>query len=107
VLQEAAAFPGPSLVIAYAHCIAHGYDLAHGVDHQKAAVDSGYWPIYHFDPRRVDEGLPPLVIDAPHKGDLQEYLSSETRFQRAFVDRARRERAARWALYEKLSTKSV
>jgi pyruvate-ferredoxin/flavodoxin oxidoreductase len=51
--QEAESYPGPSLIIAYSHCIAHGYDMAHGADQQKLAVDSGVWPLYRFDPRRV------------------------------------------------------
>src|SRR4029079_12295101 len=46
---EAEAYPGPSLIIAYSHCIAHGYDLAHGAEQQKLAVDSGVWPLFRFD----------------------------------------------------------
>ena len=117
VLQEAEAFPGPSLVIAYAHCIAHGYDLAKGVEHQRTAVDAGYWPLYRYDPRRWAAGLAPLVIDSPHgKTDLEDLMASEMRFQavarhdparyRALVEQARTERAARWALYEKLTASS-
>ena len=56
--QEAEAYPGTSLIIAYSHCIAHGYDLAFGLDQQKAAVDSGHWPLFRYDPRRVDAGEP-------------------------------------------------
>ena len=48
---EAEAYPGPSLIIAYSHCIAHGYDMAQGAAQQKLAVDSGVWPLYRFDPR--------------------------------------------------------
>ena len=55
---EAESYPGPSLIIAYSHCIAHGYDLACGLEHQKLAADSGYWPWYRFDPRRAREGQP-------------------------------------------------
>ena len=61
---EAEAYPGPSLIIAYSHCIAHGYDLAHGCEQQKLAVDSGVWPLYRFDPRRVAAGRPPLQLDS-------------------------------------------
>jgi pyruvate-ferredoxin/flavodoxin oxidoreductase len=50
---EAEAYPGPSLIVAYSHCIAHGYDMAQGVAQQKLAVDSGVWPLYRFDPRRL------------------------------------------------------
>ncbi len=57
-LQEAEAYPGPSLIIAYSHCIAHGYDMVNGVDQQKLAVSSGIWPLYRYDPRRVAQGQP-------------------------------------------------
>ena len=53
---DAEAYPGPSLIIAYSHCIAHGYDMAFGLEHQKLAADSGYWPLYHYDPRRAAAG---------------------------------------------------
>src|SRR6185436_2931459 len=82
VLQEAEAFPGPALVIAYAHCIAHGYELSDGIAHQRAAVDSGYWPLYRFDPRRADEGLPLLQLDSGAPGaDVGDYMVSERRFR--------------------------
>ena len=60
---EAESYQGPSLIIAYSHCIAHGYDMAHGVAQQKLAVDSGVWPLYRFDPRRLVKGEPPLHLD--------------------------------------------
>jgi pyruvate-ferredoxin/flavodoxin oxidoreductase len=115
VLQEAEAFPGPSLVIAYAHCIAHGYDMADGVDHQKMAVDSGYWPLYRYDPRRAEEGLPPLQLDSgPPKSDLRSYMESETRFRviqqqspdrfTKLVELAKHDQSVRRAIYEQLST---
>ena len=56
---EAESYPGPSLIIAYSHCIAHGYDMAHGLDQQRLAVDAAVWPLFRFDPRRVAQGLPP------------------------------------------------
>ena len=66
---EAESYPGPSLIIAYSHCIAHGYDMAHGASQQKLAVDSGVWPLYRFDPRRLVKGEPPLRLDyGPPKG---------------------------------------
>ena len=81
-LQEAEAYAGPSLVIAYSHCIAHGYDLAHGLDQQTRAVDSGVWPLYRFDPRRIEAGEPPLVLDSkPPKLSVDEYMREETRFR--------------------------
>ena len=53
---EAESYHGPSLIIAYSHCIAHGYDMAQGASQQKLAVDSGVWPLYRFDPRRIPQG---------------------------------------------------
>src|SRR5262249_22036996 len=63
--QEAASYDGPALIIAYSHCVAHGYDLRFGAAQQKLAVTSGVWPLSRFAPRRVARGEPPLVIDAP------------------------------------------
>jgi pyruvate-ferredoxin/flavodoxin oxidoreductase len=81
-LQEAESYPGPSLIIAYSHCIAHGYDMVHGLDHQKLAADSGYWPLYRFDPRRAANGDAPLMLDsADPKATVDSLLASETRFQ--------------------------
>jgi pyruvate-ferredoxin/flavodoxin oxidoreductase len=79
---EADAYPGPSIIIAYSHCIAHGYDLSAGLEQQKLAVDSGYWPLYRFDPRRATSGENPLILEsgAP-KIDLTQYTGNETRFR--------------------------
>src|SRR6185503_7854433 len=73
-LREAEAFPGPSLVIAYSHCIAHGINMTEGMHQQKLAVESGHWPLLRFDPRRSEAGERPLVLDsrAP-KIRLEEY----------------------------------
>jgi pyruvate-ferredoxin/flavodoxin oxidoreductase len=79
---EADAHKGPSIIIAYAHCIAHGYDLAQGCNQQKAAVESGAWPIFRFDPKRAAAGEPPLIFEAgTPKGSLKEYMLNETRFR--------------------------
>jgi len=79
---EAESYPGPSLIIAYSHCIAHGYDMAHGADQQKLAVESGVWPLFRFDPRRADAGEAPLVIDSPPpKSAVVDYLKNENRFR--------------------------
>ena len=80
---EAESFNGPSLIIAYSHCIAHGYEIGEqGLEHQKAAVESGFWPLYRFDPRRVAEGKAGLQLDskAPTKV-MADYMANETRFQ--------------------------
>ncbi len=80
--QEAAAYNGPSLIIAYGPCIAHGYDLSCSLSHQRLAVDTGYWPLYRFDPRRAADGLPPLAIDAgTARTDVAEFMKLESRFQ--------------------------
>ena len=81
-LVEAESYPGPSLVIAYSHCIAHGYDLAQGPAQQKRAVDAGHWPLYRFDPRLHGSEHGPLTLDSPGpKGQLVDYLRNETRFR--------------------------
>jgi len=79
---EADAYPGPSLIIAYSHCIAHGYDLAKGAAQQKLAVDTGYWPLYRYDPRNHVPGQSPLHLDSPAlKGKVIDFTRNETRFR--------------------------
>jgi pyruvate-ferredoxin/flavodoxin oxidoreductase len=80
--SEADAHPGPSLIIAYSHCIAHGYDLKYGARQQRLAVDSGVWPLYRFDPARAERGEPPLVLDAGSpKVKVDQYMRNEARFR--------------------------
>ncbi len=82
VFHEAESYDGPSLIIAYSHCIAHGYDLSHGPDQQKRAVESGIWPLYRFDPRALAEGNQPLQLDSkPPKIPVSEYMRNEARFR--------------------------
>ncbi|MCE3224064.1 MAG: pyruvate flavodoxin/ferredoxin oxidoreductase domain protein [Nitrospira sp.] len=113
--QEAESFPGPSLLIAYSPCIAHGYDLKFGLDQQKLAVESGYWPLYRFDPRRLTKGEPPLQLDSvSSRSDLTQFMRNETRFRmvehqdperfRELVAAAQRHNAYRTALYQQLAT---
>jgi pyruvate-ferredoxin/flavodoxin oxidoreductase len=79
---EAEAHPGPSLIIAYSHCIAHGYALSQGLDQQKLAVETGYWPLFRHNPARLEKGLPALVMDSPApKQQLSAYTRNELRFQ--------------------------
>jgi pyruvate-ferredoxin/flavodoxin oxidoreductase len=82
--MEAESYPGPSLIIAYCHCIAHGIDVDRGAGarQQKLAVDSGQWILYRFDPRRLAAGENPLQIDssAP-KIKVLDYLLTENRFK--------------------------
>src|SRR3954466_13671099 len=114
--QEAEAYDGPSLIIAYSHCIAHGYDMAQGIEHQRMATDTGYWPLYRFDPPRAGTAQPPLVLDSPPpKADVGALMALETRFQltdqqdhahyEALVERARHQIAKRAALYHGLAQK--
>jgi pyruvate-ferredoxin/flavodoxin oxidoreductase len=89
-LAEAEAYPGPALVIAYSHCIAHGFDLEHGMTHQKLAADSGYWPLYRYDPRLAR----PLQLDSrPPKAPVSTFTAQEGRF--AMLARSRPEQAER------------
>ncbi|MEO8501633.1 MAG: thiamine pyrophosphate-dependent enzyme, partial [Vicinamibacteria bacterium] len=113
-LQEAEAYPGPSLVIAYSHCIAHGYDMAMGVDQQKLAVSSGTWPLYRYDPRRVAQGQPPLHLDSgPPKTPLLDYVRNEGRFRvvektdperfKRLLKNSERVTRQRYAVYQQLA----
>jgi len=81
---EAESYPGPSLIIAYSHCIAHGIalDMGVGARQQKLAVDSGQWLLYRYDPRRAERGENPLQLDSSAaRAKVQEYLLSENRFK--------------------------
>lgn len=113
-ISEAESYPGPSLIVAYSHCIAHGYDLRHGLEQQKLAVDSGIWPLYRYDPRHVAQGVPPLQIDSPLTHKLvKDYLSRESRFTmvgdvspqqyRALSENSVRNTAQRLKLYKELA----
>ncbi len=80
--QEAESYPGPALIIAHSPCIAHGYDLVHSPIQQRRAIESGAWPLYRFDPRRVTSGEPPLQLDTGHKtSSLRQYMDEEARFR--------------------------
>ena len=111
---EAESFPGPAIIIAYSHCIAHGYDLKIGTDQQKLAVDCGVWPLYRYDPRLVAQGKPPLQVDAMNnKANVRDYMRNETRFAmvekidaarfRTLSDAAVRNTSERLALYQELA----
>jgi len=78
---EAEAYPGPSLIIAYSHCINHGYNMVYGLNQQKLAVESGAWPLYRYNPALAAEGKNPLQLDskAP-KIPLKDYVYNESRF---------------------------
>jgi pyruvate-ferredoxin/flavodoxin oxidoreductase len=79
---EAEAHEGPSLIISYGHCIAHGIDMSKGMTQQKLAVESGYWPLYRFNPARAAEGKNPFQLDSGEpKIPLQDYIYNETRYR--------------------------
>lgn len=106
-IEEAERYPGPSLVIAYSPCIAHGYDLAHGAEHQRLAVEAGAWPLFRFDPRRADRGEAPLVLDSPPpRVPLERFTAVEGRFAAGDPARAaaaQADVARRHALYQQLA----
>jgi len=79
---EAEAYPGPSLIIAYSHCIAHGINMTAGYLEQKKAVACGHWPLYRFDPRLAEQGKNPLQLDSKAPtGDFEEYAYGENRYR--------------------------
>ncbi|HEY0736093.1 MAG TPA: pyruvate:ferredoxin (flavodoxin) oxidoreductase [Herpetosiphonaceae bacterium] len=111
---EADAYDGPSLIIAYSHCIAHGYDLRHGLSQQKLAVQSGHWPLFRYNPRLIEAGSNPLRVDSPAPSvPLEQYAYNETRYgmlqasdpERAEVvmEEAKADVARRRTLYEQLA----
>jgi pyruvate-ferredoxin/flavodoxin oxidoreductase len=114
---EAEAYSGPSLIIAYSHCIAHGIDMAKGIRDQKAVVDCGQWILYRYDPERLAHGENPLQLDSPPaRMKVQEYLLMENRFKmltkskpedaKRFFEQAQRDADARWRLYTYLAARN-
>ena len=114
--MEAESYPGPSLIIAYSHCIAHGIALDSGVGarQQKLAVESGQWLLYRFDPRRAERGENPLQLDSnAAKVKVQDYLLSENRFKmltkskpedaKKFFAQAQTDAERRWKYYQFLA----
>ncbi|MBL8985048.1 MAG: pyruvate:ferredoxin (flavodoxin) oxidoreductase [Gemmatimonadetes bacterium] len=111
---EAESYPGPSLIIAYSPCIAHGYDLSHNVEQQQLAAKSGVWPLYRYDPRRLATHEPPFQLDAKEPSvPVSTYQRNEARFRMAekldparhkvLMARAEREVKDRWATYRYLA----
>lgn len=79
---EAENYNGPSLIIAYSHCIAHGINMTAGVDEQRKAVQAGYWPLLRFNPELMKEGKNPLILDSkPGKETLANFMAGENRFR--------------------------
>ncbi len=117
-LREAETYDGPSLVIAYSHCIAHGIDMSKGMDQQYRAVASGYWPLMRYDPVLRAAGANPFLLDSPRpRIPLADYTSRELRYRiltstnPAEAERlqalAAREVRQRWAIYEEMATRDA
>ena len=111
---EADGYPGCSLVICYAHCIAHGINMTLGLDQQKAAVQSGFWPLYRFDPRLAEQGKNPLQLDSKEPTiSFEDYAYNETRWKmlaksmpehaRDLLAKATRDTQDRWHLYQQMA----
>ncbi len=112
--REAEAWDGPSIIIAYSHCIAHGYDMKHGLDQQKLAVQSGYWPLFRYDPALAREGKNPFQLDSkPPAIPLEKYTYNETRYTMlvhsdpktaaALLAQAQEDVRVRWKMYEHMA----
>jgi pyruvate-ferredoxin/flavodoxin oxidoreductase len=116
--REAEAYEGPSLVIAYSHCIAHGYDMRDGLDQQYRAVASGHWPLIRFDPVVRLDGGNPFLLDSPRpRMRLADYRKRELRFSalaraapaeaERLLDAAQAAADLRWRTYEEMATRSA
>jgi len=112
--REAEAFDGPSIIIAYSSCISHGYNLIHGLEQQKLAVQSGYWPLIRFNPGLAKEGKNPLQLDSKAPSiPLEEYIYNENRYKmltrtmpevaKRLLKEAQEGVLERWKLYERLA----
>ncbi len=111
---EADAFHGPSLIIAYSHCIAHGFDLSYGMEQQKAAVNSGYWPLFRYNPDLAAQGKNPFQLDSkPATIPLKDYVYNETRYTmlvksnpehaKVLLEQAQQDVVERWKMYDYLA----
>jgi len=112
--REAEAFDGPSLIVAYCHCISHGYNLIHGLEQQKLAVQSGYWPLIRYNPNLAKEGKNPFQLDSKAPSiPLKDYVYNENRYKmltrtipevaKKLLKEAQEGVLERWKLYERLA----
>jgi len=108
---EAEAYDGPALIIAYSHCIAHGYDMTFGMDQQKAAVNSGYWPLFRYNPDLAAQGKNPFQLDSrPPSIALKDYVYNETRYTmlakshpeqaKKLLELAQEDVSSHWRIYD-------
>ncbi len=117
-LREAEAYPGPSLIIAYSHCIAHGIDMAEGLQQQKRAVECGHWPLIRYNPIVRKSGGIPFSLDSLRPSiSLAEYRQHEGRFKmlarqhpeeaERLLDFAQKAVLQRWSVYEEMATRNA
>jgi pyruvate-ferredoxin/flavodoxin oxidoreductase len=113
-MTEAEAYDGPSLIIAYSHCIAHGIDMSRGLQNQNMAVESGSWPLYRFDPTLGLQGKNPLQLDSKDPTiKVKDWAYSEGRFKMLtktnpeaaaeLMKQAQEDADAHWKLYQKMA----
>ena len=111
---EAESYDGPSLIIAYSHCIAHGYDMAKGLEQQKLAVQSGHWPMYRYDPHLALQGQNPLIIESKEPSNpISQYAYNETSYKmltqrdealaEQLMQEAERDAKSRWTLSHQMA----
>ncbi|HPU01631.1 MAG: pyruvate:ferredoxin (flavodoxin) oxidoreductase [Firmicutes bacterium] len=116
-LMEAEAYPGPSLIIAYAPCIAHGINMGRSQREEKLAVEAGYWTLYRYNPLLAEEGKNPFILDSKEPtGDLRKFMLNETRFNTLMLQfperaeelfkKAEKDAADRLAFYRRLAGES-
>jgi len=116
--NEADAYNGPSIIIAYSHCISHGIDMSHGLNEQKLAIGSGAWAIYRYNPQLVKEGKNPLILDYHEpRVDIADYMYNEIRFKalmkrnpeaaKKYLEQARIDARNRYKTYKQLSDMEV
>jgi pyruvate-ferredoxin/flavodoxin oxidoreductase len=112
---EAESYDGPSIIIAYAHCIAHGINMTTGMQNQKAAVACGHWPLYRFDPRLIAQGKNPLQLDSKAPTiPVKDYAYQETRYKmlalsnpeqaKKLIELAQQDAKARYIYYHQLAS---
>ena len=112
--MEAESYPGPSLIIAYSPCIAHGVDLSFNLRQQELALKSGHWHLFRYDPRRLESGKNPLQLDSKAPSiPYADFASTEMRFSmlqrshpdsaRTFIQQAQQEAVERYNHYRQLA----
>lgn len=112
---EAEAYDGPSLIIAYSHCIAHGIEMRKGLEQQKLAVQTGLWPLYRYNPALAEEGKNPLILDSKEPSvSLEEYAYNETRYRMLLqsdkvratelMTQAKQDVQAHWKRYQQMAS---